>query len=90
MIPAVARIRHCKDSSPSVWFLFRDVVCDIRSINVCLFVCLFSLALIVGTSPQKSIGARREQVPFSMAIGNGELMHECFPNTRAWEQQDRN
>ena len=21
----------------------------------------------------------REQVPFSMAIGNGELMHECFP-----------
>ena len=32
-----------------------------------------------GTSPQKSISARREQVPFSMAIGNGELMHECFP-----------
>ena len=22
---------------------------------------------------------RREQVPFSMAIGNGELMHECSP-----------
>ena len=22
---------------------------------------------------------RKEQVPFSMAIGNGELMHECFP-----------
>ena len=41
--------------------------------------CLFSLALIAGTSPQKSISARREQVPFSMAIGNGELMHECFP-----------
>ena len=36
--------------------------------------------LIAGTSPQKSIGARREQVPFSMAIVNGgELMHECFP-----------
>ena len=32
-----------------------------------------------GTSPQKSIGARREQVPFSMAIENGEFMHECFP-----------
>ena len=32
-----------------------------------------------GTSPQKSIGARREQVPFSKAIENGELMHECFP-----------
>ena len=41
--------------------------------------CLFSLALIAGTSPQKSISARREQVPLSMAIGNGELMHECFP-----------
>ena len=43
------------------------------------FVCLFGLVLIAGTSPQKSISARREQVPFSMAIGNGELMHECFP-----------
>ena len=50
----------------------------------------FSLALIAGTSPQKSISARREQVPFSMAMGNGELMHECFPNNGAWEQQDRN
>ena len=43
-----------------------------------LFVCLVSY-FIAGTSPQKSIGARREQVPFSMAIENGELMHECFP-----------
>ena len=25
-----------------------------------------------------------------MAIGYGELMHECFPNTHAWEQQERN
>ena len=55
-----------------------------------VIVCLFSIALTAGTSPQKSISARREQVPFSMAIGNGELMHEIFPNTRAWEQQDRN
>ena len=23
-----------------------------------------------------------------MAIGNEELMHECFTNTSAWEQQD--
>ena len=48
---------------------------------VCLFslFSLLSLVLIAGTSPQKSISARREQVPFSMAIGNGELMHECFP-----------
>ena len=42
-------------------------------------VCLFSLVLIAGSSPQKSFSARREQVPFSIAIGNGELMHECFP-----------
>ena len=27
-----------------------------------------------------SISARREQVPFSMAIGNGELMHDPFGN----------
>ena len=40
---------------------------------------LFSSVLMTGTSPQKSIGARREQVPFSMTIENGELMHECFP-----------
>ena len=44
----------------------------------CLLL-LFSLVLIAGTSPQKSISARREQVPFSMAIGNVELMRECFP-----------
>ena len=25
-----------------------------------------------------------------MAIGNEELMHECFPKHRAWEQQERN
>ena len=23
-----------------------------------------------------------------MAVGNAELMHECFPDTRAWEQQE--
>ena len=33
---------------------------------------------------------RKNKVPFNMAIGNVELMHECFlfPNTRAWEQQE--
>ena len=25
-----------------------------------------------------------------MAIGNGELMHVVFLNTRAWEQQEEN
>ena len=35
--------------------------------------------LIAGMSPHKSIGARREQVPFSMAIENGEetQYNEC-------------
>ena len=46
--------------------------------NCSLFVCLVSY-FTAGTSPQKSIGARSEQVPFSMAIENGELMNECFP-----------
>ena len=43
------------------------------------WIFVFRLILIAGSSPQKSLSARREQVPFSMAIGNGELMHECFP-----------
>ena len=29
-------------------------------------------------------------MPFSMAIGNVELMQSVFPNTRAWEQQELN
>ena len=45
--------------------------------------CLFVVSnLIAGTSPQKSIRCQksgRENVPFRMAIENGELMHECFP-----------
>ena len=48
-------------------------------VNIAGVMLLFSLVLIAGTSPEKSISARREQVPFSMAIGNWELMHECFP-----------
>ena len=35
-----------------------------------------------GTSPQKSIGAHREQVPFSMAIEMGNSCTSVFPNTR--------
>ena len=34
---------------------------------------------IARTSQQKSIGARREKVPFSMAIENEELVQEYFP-----------
>ena len=33
---------------------------------------------------------RRGQVPFSMAIENGELLQEFLPNTCAWDQQDLN
>ena len=46
--------------------------CGFKTIAESLFVCL---ALIAGTSPRKSISAGREQVPFSMAIGNMELTH---------------
>ena len=38
-------------------------------------------ALVVALSEKK-------QVPYSMALGNGEHMHECFQNTCAGEQQD--
>ena len=34
--------------------------------------------------------SEKKQVPFSMTIGNVELMHECFPKHREWEQQERN
>ena len=32
----------------------------------------------------------KNKVPFSMAIGNGKLCMSVFPNTRTWEQQERN
>ena len=61
------------------WVCIR-VSCRMRhdcmlSVVVC---CLVSYC-IAGTSPQKSIGARRQQVPFSMATENEELMNQCFP-----------
>ena len=31
---------------------------------------------------------RKKEVPFSMAIGNGELMHECFP--KHWMKKEWN
>ena len=59
--------------------IFVNVAASLHLNSYATEQCLFSLALIAGTSPQKSISARREQVPFNMAIGNGELMLECFP-----------
>ena len=41
------------------------------SSRICLIALRFQL-FIVFTEQKKN-------VPFSMAIGNGELMHECFP-----------
>ena len=32
----------------------------------------------------------KKKVPFSIAIGNGELMHECFPKHSRREQQEEN
>ena len=36
-----------------------------------------------------SCTVRKKQVPFSMALGNEELMHDCFPKQSriigAWE-----
>ena len=40
---------------------------------------VFNYLLLLSQSENK-------RVPLSMAIGNGELMHECF--THAWEQQE--
>ena len=42
----------------------------------------YDCALVVALS--------EKQGPFSITIGNGELMHEWFPNIHAWKQQERN
>ena len=39
----------------------------------------FNLIALNGQNVFTVIVERREQVPFSMAIENGELMHECSP-----------
>ena len=31
---------------------------------------------------------KNEEVPFSMAIGNGNSCTSVFPNTHSWEQQE--
>ena len=34
---------------------------------------------------------RKKKVPFSVAMGNGELMHDCFPkHSRTARKQERN
>ena len=60
--------------------------------NITKLLSLFSLILIEEASAQVTdyFPSRKMKVPFSMAIGHGELMHECFPNTHAWKQQERN
>ena len=34
--------------------------------------------------------AKKKKVHFSITTGNVELIHQCSPNTLAWEQQVRN
>ena len=46
-----------------------------KAYNSVRWACLYSLA------PKREM-----RKPLSMAIGNGELMHESFPNTHAWKQ----
>ena len=41
------------------------------SSRICLIALRFQLFI--------AFTERKKKVPFSMAIGNGELMHECFP-----------
>ena len=41
------------------------------SSRICLIALRFQLFI--------AFTERKKEVPFSMAIGNGELMHECFP-----------
>ena len=41
------------------------------SCRICLIALRFQLFL--------AFTERKKKVPFSMDIGNGELMHECFP-----------
>ena len=50
------------------WMFFNGHLRNKAYNSVC-WACLYSLA------PKE----RKEEVPFSMAIGNWELIHECFP-----------
>ena len=45
---------------------------------LCVFL-KFSLIALHFQNVFTVIVERRQQVPFSMAMGNGELMHECSP-----------
>ena len=42
-------------------------------------VCLLDLILIDEASADRLFRSQKRKVPFSMAIGHWELMHECFP-----------
>ena len=72
---------------------------DVPCVAACTtnkFFLEFSLIALQVQNVFTVIVERREQVPFSMAIENGELMHECcaweqhLRNTCAWEQHLRN
>ena len=48
--------------------ILKDIISSSR---ICLIALRFQLFI--------AFTERKKKVPFSMAIGNGELMHECFP-----------
>ena len=53
---------------------------DVQNISQSIVWFSFNLILIDKASAQTEyFASRKKQVPFSMAIGHGELMHECFP-----------
>ena len=58
------------------------------SVGVAVTVCVDVLGLISSAKSKDYFASRKKKVQLSMAIGHGELVHECFPI--AWEQQEQN
>ena len=54
-----------------IGIILQDMESGSSSSRICLIA--LSLQLFIAFTE------RKKKVPFSMAIGNGELMHECFP-----------
>ena len=75
-----ARSLHCIAFSDAIAgpteFIF--IVNSVKIINIPLSssrICLIALSFQLFIA----FTERKKKVPFSMAIGNGELMHDCFP-----------
>ena len=72
--------KKVKNSEYIDFFLLNGFNGHFRNIayNSVRWACLVSLA------PKRG----KEDVPFSMDIGNGELIREFFRNPRPWEQKE--